>query len=659
MPNNRRVPSVMRTKWRGTSLTFFRLVLRSNHKLAQLLTDYPKHPELYVRTFMLQINGKHRKIVTYQNDNFGKDLREVHRMLAYVVRSSYTSSPSSYAYKEDLSVLNALEKHLGSSVFLKTDIHAYFDSIDFDTLLEYLFQKRPSLRRQKAFITQVLTTCFYEGHLPIGFISSPILSDLYLNNLDQQFSNIKGIQYTRYADDIIFSSKADNATEKLKIIQEKLSACLAEIHLELNKKKTYIRTLKQEGDAIHLLGLNLVKTSEKNNRITVSDRYIRKTCMELCELIREKDQIEKWELDERFCQVTGKIGYIQHASTGSAEKLKKMIRIKTGQEIELTYQSLARVCLNSRKYIPDIENTPHTEEEFNGFHSWLIPYRGRVHETVHLPAESSKRTIAALRYYLNGLCLAVESGISDIKIQHATLSIGEDIKETKGPQEIAAFREHVFKLHKSREEINYSAEYHYHNEKPVPPKSGSWNSIVPEKHLPIFTLTRIPAYGFIYDKEKNSWILIGQDKKTGKTAYNHQAMTPLENETLPDYSDWQGLFRMELRWPRATEAQLEEQIKDLCISLTKVPGIVAEEIDFAGRHFVCASEKHMTGAALQKLIDLLKEINVPVSQANGRNKMNGWFVPEDDPEPIAEPFYYLSFYCRVTGQMEISYFSYE
>ena len=67
-------------------------------------------------------------------------------------------------------------------------------------------------------------------------------------------------------------------------------------------------TLKQEGDAIHLLGLNLVKTSGKDNRITVSDRYIRKTCMELCELIQEKDQIEKWEREERFCQVTGRIG---------------------------------------------------------------------------------------------------------------------------------------------------------------------------------------------------------------------------------------------------------------------------------------------------------------------------------------------------------------
>ena len=219
------------------SLTQFQRILRENHQLTQLLEDYPEHPEQYIRSFMLRINGKQRKIITYQSDDFGNGLRQIHQMLAYAVRGIYVSSVNSYAYKEDVSVLSALEKHLSSKVFLKTDIHAYFDSIDFDAMLNFLFQKRPTMQKQKTFWSKVLATCFHEGHLPIGFVSSPILSDLYLNDLDQQFSGIKGIQYTRYADDIIFSSNANDAKEKLREVQGNLTSALASLHLEPNKKK--------------------------------------------------------------------------------------------------------------------------------------------------------------------------------------------------------------------------------------------------------------------------------------------------------------------------------------------------------------------------------------------------------------------------------------
>ena len=115
MRNQIKVPSVMSTRKTKMSLAEFRRILQNNHQLMQLLDDYPKHPEQYVRSFMLRINGKHRKITTYQSDGFGRDLREIHQMLAYAVRGIYTSSVSSYAYKENVGVLTALEKHLSSS----------------------------------------------------------------------------------------------------------------------------------------------------------------------------------------------------------------------------------------------------------------------------------------------------------------------------------------------------------------------------------------------------------------------------------------------------------------------------------------------------------------------------------------------------------------
>ena len=657
MGKEKNVHAVMTGRKTMMSPTRFRQIVRKDYKLSQLLEDYPEHPEQYIRTFMLQVNGKRRKIVTYQSDGFGNDLRKIHRMLAYAVRGIYTSSENSFAYKEDLDALSALGKHLSSGIFLKTDIHAYFDSVEQETMLECLFRQRPTLQKQQAFWTKALATCFYESHLPIGFVSSPILSDLYLNDLDRQFSGMEDVQYTRYADDIIFSTNAEDAEEKLGKVRDDLVAYLAGIHLELNRKKTYIRTLKQEGDAIHLLGLNLVRTAEGHNRITVSDRYIRKVSMELCDLIREKNQIEEWEREERFSQVNGKIGYIRHASSGSAEKLRKMIRIKTGEDVDLTYQSLRNLilpgdaCYQNRKtglpdnYVPDTSY-------------WYIPDSGCIREEVHIPAEAEKRTINALRYYLNNLCTAVKTGISDIRINNALLAIGEDTKELKTAQDIQDFKEHVFRLRKSREAITYSAEYSYDNGKAL------WvfgkKRADSDSHLPAFTVPNLPAKGFIYDKGRNTWNIFNAVGGNVERQRNQEDPTALKDGTIPAIPEWRGEFRMELRWPRATGEQPEKQIRELCSSITGIPGIKEELVDFPGKHVICTSEKRMTGTALQTLVNLLQELDKVVCEVNGRNKMQGWFVPAscyDSNENTV--FMKLTLSCRVTSRMEIRLFRFD
>ena len=99
---------------------------------------------------------------------------------------------------------------------------------------------------------------------------------------------LKGICYTRYADDFIISTTGVDGKEKLEQALEILRAEISNHKLELNKKKTYIRQLKTEGDAIHLLGLNMVKTSTRKNRITVSHRYIIETSKEIGYLLQNK-----------------------------------------------------------------------------------------------------------------------------------------------------------------------------------------------------------------------------------------------------------------------------------------------------------------------------------------------------------------------------------
>lgn len=305
---------------------------------------YGLDPSPFVLTWQATVNGKVRTFVSYKCSTEGAALRYCHRAIDLFLKNSYVSSNASFAYKDGSSILSCLHQHLHSDVFLKTDIHSFFTTIEKDRMRKKL-EKTVKLRYKKLCGT-IVDCCYYEDKMPLGFITSPILSDIYLTELDAFFEKRKDIVYTRYADDFIISTSGENAECALQDVLDEIRERLGKLGLELNKKKTYIRRLQQSGDAIHLLGLNLVKTDTDTNRITVSDSYIRKTSFEFCNLIFDRHSISKEELEQMFVSVYGRIQFIKSASEGSAKKLRKMLSVKLNREVFLDHDSLQKLLID-------------------------------------------------------------------------------------------------------------------------------------------------------------------------------------------------------------------------------------------------------------------------------------------------------------------------
>ncbi len=301
--------------------------------------DYIVDPEKYVRLFSVKINGKLRHLVTYQPSKEGRDLRELHTDFSRYIGQKYSKVNSSYAYKKGRDILDCVNRHLKSELFLKTDIHAYFDSVTYANMMDIIKKLRIGKKDMSA-VAQIAEACFYDGRLPLGFTSSPVLSDLFLSSLDRQYQRIEGITYTRYADDFIVSASGPDSMEKLVSFRLQLEKDLGTLDLELNRKKTYIRHLKAPGDAIHVLGLNIVRTESGPNRITVSDGYVRETCRSLCDWLSGADL--EGDGDEFFSRVFGQISFIRQCSVGSYEKLAKMTSIKCGYRGPLTADPLKK-----------------------------------------------------------------------------------------------------------------------------------------------------------------------------------------------------------------------------------------------------------------------------------------------------------------------------
>lgn len=320
---------------------------------AFLKDNYIANTDLYVQEFDIFVNRKRRRIVTYKLRTMeGLGLREAHRDLAEMLEQVVVFRPCSYAYQKGKGTIDCISRHMNSEVFLKADIHAFFNSIDYYTLKSAISREIKPVVYANA-IKALLPTCFYNGIMPLGYITSPILSDIYLANIDRHFMDRPGIIYTRYADDFIISASGPNAEKVLQEVREELESMLADRMLTLNQKKTYIRRLKQPGDAIHLLGLNLVYVKPGVNRITVSDRYIRQVSKEFCDLING-EVVPSAEFDEIF----GKIAYIDHSSRSSSHKLQRMLTVKLG----IPVSSLSRESIFSLSCQVQLRNNPESTQ---------------------------------------------------------------------------------------------------------------------------------------------------------------------------------------------------------------------------------------------------------------------------------------------------------
>ncbi len=305
--------------------------------MSDVAAAYLCEPDNYVRRFQVNINGKLRHLVTYMPTAEGRSLRELHTVFARYLQSRYKHARSSFAYTKGMNIKGCIECHLYGTVFLKTDIHSYFDSVTFENMMKRMKLLREPKDRMET-LARITQACFYNDRLPLGFTSSPVLSDYYLAALDRQYQKMDGITYTRYADDYIVSAKGPNATENLNLFLLRMGRDLAALGLELNRKKTYVRHLNKPGDAIHVLGVNIVRTDYDRNRVTVSDRYIRKVCRNLCDWITTENREKNDE--ETFLRLNGQIAFIKNHSMGSYDKLRKMTRIKCGYDGPITAKAL-------------------------------------------------------------------------------------------------------------------------------------------------------------------------------------------------------------------------------------------------------------------------------------------------------------------------------
>lgn len=141
-----------------------------------------------------------------------------------------------------------LDSHVGSKYFLRVDIHDFFGSIKKNTIENMLTSivLISDTDKKSEIISMISEIVTLNDYLPQGACTSPTVSNLCFVPLDQRITKYcqkLGVKYTRYADDLLFSSDNFNFSEK-KWFLRKIRKILRTQNLKLNYSK--IKFSKEE-----------------------------------------------------------------------------------------------------------------------------------------------------------------------------------------------------------------------------------------------------------------------------------------------------------------------------------------------------------------------------------------------------------------------------
>lgn len=193
------------------------------------------------------INANHKHWRTFSIPKRSGGKREIsvpYPALLSVQRWIYTNilqkisvSPYCHGFVKRKSILTNCKWHIGKENLLKIDLSDFFPSIKINRVI-YLFK---SFGYNKKVSYYLAALCCQDGHLPQGAPTSPYLSNLICRPLDFRLkclSKKKGLNYTRYADDLAFSGNNIHTsliTTIAKIIEDE------GFHVNANKTRLYKR----------------------------------------------------------------------------------------------------------------------------------------------------------------------------------------------------------------------------------------------------------------------------------------------------------------------------------------------------------------------------------------------------------------------------------
>jgi RNA-directed DNA polymerase len=181
-------------------------------------------------------------------------LKVIQQKLNQILNAVYAVRQSTHGFVRQKNIVTNARIHARSKFVFNVDILDFFPSVNFGRVRGMFMSKPYGVPAEAAtFLAQI---CCFENGLPQGAPTSPIISNMVCARLDgelQRLARLHNCLYSRYADDITFSTRTNAFPKAIgRIVTTpagqdyvaggELEKCVADNGFQLNRAKTRLQT---------------------------------------------------------------------------------------------------------------------------------------------------------------------------------------------------------------------------------------------------------------------------------------------------------------------------------------------------------------------------------------------------------------------------------
>ena len=160
-------------------------------------------------------------------------------------------------------IITNAERHVGKNYVLNIDLKDFFHSFSAVQVRDYFQSSRFNFSHDLAICIALI--CCWKSRLPMGAATSPVISNMLCIDLDESliaFAEHYGLTFTRYADDLTFSSDNRISSEMI----DEIKCLIADKKFVINNKKFRLQSKFRQ---------QTVTGIKVNNKLNIDRRYIR------------------------------------------------------------------------------------------------------------------------------------------------------------------------------------------------------------------------------------------------------------------------------------------------------------------------------------------------------------------------------------------------
>ncbi|WP_273716957.1 retron Ec67 family RNA-directed DNA polymerase/endonuclease [Alkalihalobacillus pseudalcaliphilus] len=198
---------------------------------------------LYTSFDLHKKSGGIRKIHV-PNDEL-KSIQKALETILYTHKSGLLGGENniSHGFERKKSIITNAKIHRNKRLVLNIDLEDFFESFHFGRVRGYFKNNKNFLFSMEVATIIAQLTC-YKGTLPQGAPSSPIITNLICKILDHRLLKISKkykLDYTRYADDLTFSTNNKKFLEQQTEFYERIKGEIIRAGFKINDNKTRLQ----------------------------------------------------------------------------------------------------------------------------------------------------------------------------------------------------------------------------------------------------------------------------------------------------------------------------------------------------------------------------------------------------------------------------------